>query len=187
MVDVSRIKGPGQVQTPDPHDRARMQERDFQRTMRQEYLKVHHGERSRGRSATGFGGRFICSGPRAADAMRFVQDLHRGSPTFRRALDESLRNADTVWITLGYGGGNSRSTIGARDEKIYINLNQGDLFDLVLHECGHALAKLPDGPLGGVGPNQRFQAQVKRELEKAGGLQAYGYEVKPHEAPPREG
>jgi hypothetical protein len=33
MVDISRIKGPGQVT--DPREQARMQERDFQRTLRQ--------------------------------------------------------------------------------------------------------------------------------------------------------
>jgi hypothetical protein len=155
MVDISRIKGPGQVT--DPREQARMQERDFQRTLRQEYLKVHQGERSRGRAATGFGGRIICSGPRAADAMRFVQDLHRGSPTFRRALDESLRNADTVWITLGYGGGNSRSTIGARDEKIYINLAQGDLFDLVLHGAGMRWPSCPTGRSVAWAPTSAFR------------------------------
>lgn len=185
-MDTKRPDRVGETRSPealDPVVDLRKQGREFQSTLRDEFLRRHRPEQSGGRVATAFGGRIIAQGPRAAEAIRHLLDLHRRSPSFRRALDSSLAQHDTVWITLGYGGGHSRATIGAADERVYINLRQGDLFDLLLHECGHALAKLPDGRPGEIGPNQRFQAQVKRELEMAGGMVGYGYEVRPH--PPR--
>lgn len=188
MVDTnrtSRVGGPRPAEPTSPAEEWRRKGREFQQEIRQEYLKWNRPERSRGRSASAFGGRIIAQGPRAQEAVRCIEDLARRSPTFRKALNKCLQDNDTLWITLGYGGGNSFATMGARDERMYVNLSQGDLFDLVLHECGHALAKLPDGPLGGIGPNQLFQAQVKRELEQTGGVKAYGTEVKQHAPKPK--
>lgn len=155
--------------------------REFQAVMRREYREHHAPAQERGEMATGFDERVLVSGARAAEAMACLEELARLSPTFRRVLEKALADLDTLWIRIGHGGGPSRSTIGARDEKIWINLDQGDLRDLIIHECGHALAKLEDGPLGGFGPNQRFQAVVKRELDLGrGGVKPYGTEVEPN-------
>ncbi|SRR6056297_532975 len=155
--------------------------REFQAALRREYLTHHDTEAAEARVARGFDDQIIISGERARECMSYLHRLVRLSPTFRGVLNKALADYDTLWITIGHGGGNSRSTIGARDEKIYINLEQGDLMDLLIHECGHALAKLEDGPLGGFGPNQRFQAVIKRELDMgSGGVKAYGTEVRPN-------
>ena len=182
------VKGPRRVGTPATRpitptgrdsDLSR-QAREFQAVLRREFLDHHEPAKKDGRVATGFDDQIMISGIRAAEAMRHLHELVRLSPTFRSVLQKALADLDTLWITIGHGGGNSRSTIGARDEKIYINLDQGDLLDLLIHECGHALAKLEDGPLGGFGANQRFQAVVKREMEAGGGgVKAYGTEVRP--------
>lgn len=156
--------------------------REFQAILRREYREQHAPAKKRGEMAVGFEERVLISGERAGEAMRHLEELVRLSPTFRGVMHKALAALDTLWIRIGRGGGNSRSTIGARDEKIWINLEQGDLRDLLIHECGHALAKLEDGPLGGFGPNQRFQAVVKRELDLGrGGVKAYGTEVIPNE------
>ena len=143
--------------------------REFQAALRREYLLQHDPEEEAGRVASGYNDQVMVSGERARECMANIHELARLSPTFRGVLNKALADLDTLWITIGRGGGNSRSTIGARDEKIYINLEQGDLMDLLIHECGHALAKLEDGPLGGFGPNQRFQAVIKRELDMGRG------------------
>jgi len=159
----------------------REQAREFQATLRREFLDYHEPAKEEGKVAAGFDDQIMISGPRAREAMSYLHELVRLSPTFRGVLQKALADLDTLWITIGYGGGNSRSTIGAKDEKIYINLKQGDLLDLLIHECGHGLAKLEDGPLGGFGPNQRFQAVIKRELDMGrGGVKAYGTEVRPN-------
>ncbi len=160
----------------------RDQAREFQAALRREFLDYHEPAKAEGTVAAGFDDQIMISGTRAREAMGYMHELVRLSPTFRGVLRKALADLDTLWITIGHGGGNSRSTIGARDEKIYINLEQGDLLDLLIHECGHALAKLEDGPLGGFGPNQRFQAVIKRELDMGrGGVKAYGTEVRPNE------
>lgn len=189
-MDLKKTNGVGGVQPTreleDPAARLREDGRAFQAEYRRAFIQRHKPETSRGRVAVGFDGRIIVSGVRAEEALGHLNDLVRLSPTFRGVLEKSLADNDTVWITIGYGGGNSRSTIGARDEKVYINLAQGDLRDLIIHECGHALAKLKDGPLGGFGPNQRFQAVVKREIDEHTGVQAYGTEVRQtNHGPPR--
>ncbi|HSP23828.1 MAG TPA: hypothetical protein VLQ65_01510 [Saliniramus sp.] len=159
----------------------REQAREFQAALRREFLDYHEPAKEEGKVAAGFDDQIMISGVRAREAMGYLHELVRLSPTFRGVLKKALADLDTLWITIGYGGGNSRSTIGAKDEKIYINLQQGDLLDLLIHECGHGLAKLEDGPLGGFGPNQRFQAVIKRELDMGrGGVKAYGTEVRPN-------
>lgn len=186
------VKGPRRVGTPatqpvTPAKRdadLREQTREFQATLRREFLDYHEPAKQEGKVASGFDDQIMISGTRAREAMGHLNELVRLSPTFRGVLQKALSNLDTLWITIGHGGGNSRSTIGARDEKIYINLQQGDLLDLLIHECGHALAKLEDGPLGGFGANQRFQAVIKRELDMGrGGVKAYGTEVRPNPMP----
>jgi hypothetical protein len=186
------VKGPRRVGTPatqpvTPAKRdadLREQTREFQATLRREFLDYHEPAKQEGKVASGFDDQIMISGTRAREAMGYLNELVRLSPTFRGVLKKALSNLDTLWITIGHGGGNSRSTIGARDEKIYINLQQGDLLDLRIHECGHALAKLEDGPLGGFGANQRFQAVIKRELDMGrGGIKAYGTEVRPNPKP----
>jgi hypothetical protein len=186
------VKGPRRVGTPatqpvTPAKRdadLREQTREFQATLRREFLDYHEPAKQEGKVASGFDDQIMISGTRAREAMGHLNELVRLSPTFRGVLKKALSNLDTLWITIGHGGGNSRSTIGARDEKIYINLQQGDLLDLLIHECGHALAKLEDGPLGGFGANQRFQAVIKRELDMGrGGVKAYGTEVRPNPKP----
>jgi len=161
------VKGPRRVGTPatqpvTPAKRdadLREQTREFQATLRREFLDYHEPAKQEGKVASGFDDQIMISGTRAREAMGHLNELV-------------------------HGGGNSRSTIGARDEKIYINLQQGDLLDLLIHECGHALAKLEDGPLGGFGANQRFQAVIKRELDMGrGGVKAYGTEVRPNPKP----
>lgn len=183
------VKGPRRVGTPatQPVTPARRdsdlrdQTREFQATLRREFLDHHEPAKQEGKVASGFDDQIMISGTRAREAMGYLNELVRLSPTFRGVLQKALADLDTLWITIGHGGGNSRSTIGARDEKIYINLQQGDLLDLLIHECGHALAKLEDGPLGGFGANQRFQAVIKRELDMGrGGIKAYGTEVRPN-------
>lgn len=162
------------------HDAARA----FQSALRKELLTRYRDPESRaGRLAAGYADRVIVRGVRAQEAMRHIEHLVRRSRTFRAALDEALAANETIWITIGHGGGYSRATIGAGDERIWINLDQGDLLDLLIHECGHALAKLPDGEQGEVGPNQRFQAIVKREMEEGGAMLGYGLEVRPRKGP----
>lgn len=154
----------------------------FQAALRREYI-AHHtggGETRQRDVAVGFDERVIVSGERADEALVALERLARHSPTFRGVLEASFAQADTLWVVIGRGNGFSRATIGAGDEKVVINLDQGELVDLLIHECGHALAKLDDGPLGGFGANQRFQAQVKREMDMAqGGVKPYGTEVRP--------
>lgn len=167
-------------------DDDRDQARAFQQALRREYIDHNITRRKSRDSVAGFEDRVIVSGERAMEALGHLERLVRLSPTFRRVMERSLDQSDTVWIRIGRGGGYSFSTIGAGDEKVYINLDQGDLLDLLIHECGHALAKLEDGPLGGFGPNQRFQAVVKREMEMAaGGVKAYGTEVRSERKPRR--
>ncbi|GGK25505.1 hypothetical protein [Salinarimonas ramus] len=189
---LSQVKGPTGVDGVRPGDRQDIDEREaaraFQQALRHEYLDHHLVKRRARDVVVGFEERVIVSGERAAETMSYLEDLVRISPTFRGVMDASLAQNDTIWIRVGWGGGYSWATIGAQDEKVYINLEQGDLLDLLIHECGHALAKLEDGPLGGFGPNQRFQAVVKREMEMAGAeLKAYGLEVRQEPGPMREG
>lgn len=186
MVKIPRsIQGTPAIRPVTPSGREadlQQQSREFQAALRREYLEYHDPENESGRVASGFDDQIMVSGERARECMAYIHELVRMSPTFRGVLNKALADFDTLWITIGRGGGNSRSTIGAKDEKIYINLEQGDLMDLLIHECGHALAKLEDGPLGGFGPNQRFQAVIKRELDMGrGGVQAYGTEVDPQD------
>jgi hypothetical protein len=186
-----RIGGPTPAEPVRPGGRQDVDEREearaFQQALRREYIDHAIGERKARDAVVGFGERVIVSGVQAADALAHLERLHRYSPTFRGVLDTAFAENDTIWIRIGWGGGYSWSTIGANDEKVYINLEQGDLLDLLIHECGHALAKLDDGPLGGFGPNQRFQAVVKREMDlAAGGVKPYGAEVRPRSRPSRE-
>lgn len=154
----SPIHGPAPVERARPVDREDADHREaaraFQQALRREYIDHAIGARRSRRAAAGFAERVIVSGEQAADALAHLERLHRLSPTFRGVLEKALAENDTIWIRIGRGGGPSWSTIGARDEKVYVNLEQGDLVDLLIHECGHALAKLDDGPLGGFGPNQ---------------------------------
>lgn len=175
----SRIDRTSPVQPVGRDADLRGQAREFQAALRREYLDRHKPQTSRGKVAASFDDRIVVTGERAQEAMGCLHDLMRLSPTFRAVLDKTLAEDGSVWIRIGRGGGYSRSTLGAGDEKVYINLDQGDLRDLLIHECGHALAKLEDGPLGGFGPNQRFQAIVKREIDQGGGERAYGTEVRP--------
>lgn len=188
--DIGRIAKVGPVTRTRDGGRREQDEREaarqFQAALRREYIDHHLGERAgEGRAhgrdvAVGFEERVIVSGERAAETLVALERLARFSPTFRGVLETSFSRSDTLWVVIGRGGGFSRATIGAGDEKVYINLDQGDLVDLLIHECGHALAKLVDGPLGGFGANQRFQAMVKREMDMAqGGVKAYGTEVRP--------
>ncbi|MCG6122206.1 MAG: hypothetical protein MEP57_05800 [Microvirga sp.] len=155
--------------------------REFQAILRREYREHNEAAQERGELAVAFDERVLISGERASEAVGVLEELFRLSPTFRSVVEKAFSELDTLWIVIGRGGGPSRSTIGARDEKIWINLDQGDLRDLIIHECGHALAKLEDGPLGGFGPNQRFQAVIKRELDLGrGGIKPYGAEVEPN-------
>ena len=188
----SPINGPTPLDRARPADRedadAREAARAFQAALRREFIDHAVGERRTRSAVVGFEERVIVSGEHAADALAHLERLHRFSPTFRGVLDTAFAQNDTIWIRIGWGGGYSWSTIGAMDEKVYINLEQGDLVDLLIHECGHALAKLDDGPLGGFGPNQRFQAVVKREMDMAaGGVKPYGAEVRQRGRPSREG
>lgn len=189
---VSTITGPAPVDRVRPAGREEVDERAaaraFQEALRREYID-HHVERRRAPDvAVGFSERIIVSGERAAEALAHLERLARVSPTFRGVLERALAQSDTVWFRIGRGEGVSWSTVGAGDEKVYVDLDQGDLLDLLIHECGHALAKLDDGPLGGFGPNQRFQAMVKREADMAaGGVKPYGAEVRPERPRGRDG
>ncbi|MGP9820219.1 hypothetical protein ACTZWW_09400 [Salinarimonas sp. NSM] len=195
MKDIRRlptINGPTPAERTRPGDRQDVDEREaaraFQQALRREYIDEHVARRRARDAAVGFDERVIVSGECAAEALAHLERLHRVSPTFRGVLDAALARNETVWIRIGRGGGYSWATIGAQDEKVYIDLSQGDLLDLLIHECGHALAKLEDGPLGGFGPNQRFQAVIKREMEMAdAAVKPYGREVRQEPGPVREG
>lgn len=195
MKDIRRlplVNGPSPVERVRPADREDMDERAaaraFQAALRREYIDHQVVEKRSRRAAVGFGERVIVSGEAASEALAHLERLHRLSPTFRGVLDAALARSETLWIVIGRGAGVSWATIGAQDEKVSIDIDQGDLLDLLIHECGHALAKLEDGPLGGFGPNQRFQAVVKREMDMAaGGVKPYGTEVRPPPGPSREG
>ncbi|WP_372421586.1 hypothetical protein [Salinarimonas chemoclinalis] len=194
MKDVRRlptINGPTPAERARTGDRRDVDEREaaraFQQALRREYIDEHVARRRTRDAVVGFEERVIVSGERAAEALEQIQRLHRVSPTFRGVLDAALARDETVWIRIGRGG-YSWATLDAHDEKVYVDLDQGDLLDLLVHECGHALAKLEDGPLGGFGPNQRFQAVVKREMEMANAeVKPYGLEVRQQPGPVREG
>jgi hypothetical protein len=122
-------------------------------------------------------GQVIAYGLHPEQAAKAMERLVRDSMTFRATAHAFLGRGGTAALLVGRGGGNSRSTFGLENENVYINRDQGSLLDLVCHEFGHAFGGFPDGAQGEIGPNQRFQAQVKYEMNGSYTLKPYGTEV----------
>jgi hypothetical protein len=127
-------------------------------------------------------GHVIAYGLTPDHAQRAMERLLADSMTFRNSAQGFVRKGGTAALLVGRGGGNSRSTLGLDNENVYINRDQGNLSDLVCHEFGHAFGGHLDGPQGGIGPNQVFQAQVKYEMGGRYIVKPYGTEVGPEQA-----
>jgi hypothetical protein len=154
----------------------------FTRIFNQELHASLLDQAKRGNALPLLQGHVIAYGLTPDQAQRAMERLFADSMTFRNSAQGFMRKGGTSALLVGRGGGNSRSTLGLDHENVYINRDQGSLSDLVCHEFGHAFGGHVDGPPGGIGPNQVFQAQVKYEMGGRYIVKPYGTEVEPEQA-----